>query len=227
MLQLSPHYSNRPQDLVVQAGLIAGPPIMTAGNDGLPPQPSAVAVTVGVIVAIEERAAGEEEAVVEVVMVMVIPIPIPLPVPVVAGYAAMAHRRTIEVAASGDVSRAAAAPGSATEVIAAHAVHMASADAGEMAARATAAAHHMAAAPTAAHMATTAAKGAAAAPRAAAALHELDHAGGALRERHALAGRMPASARCSGRENPPSSPLQIHDKVIMEAANRWRPVAPR
>ena len=26
---------------------------------------------------------------------------------------------------------------------------------------------------------------------------------------------------------PLSSPLQIHDKVIMEAANRWRPVAPR
>jgi hypothetical protein len=68
MLRLSPHYSNRPQDLVVQAGLIAVPPIGTAGNDGLPPQPSAVAVTVGVIVAIEERAAGEEEAVVEVVM---------------------------------------------------------------------------------------------------------------------------------------------------------------
>src|SRR5262249_22106791 len=105
MLRLSPHYSNRPQDLVVQAGLIAVHPIGTAGNDGLPPQPSAVAVTVGVIVAIEERAAGEEEAVVEVVMVMVIPIPIPLHVPVVAGYTAMAHRRTIEVAASGDVSR--------------------------------------------------------------------------------------------------------------------------
>jgi hypothetical protein len=83
---------------------------------------------------------------------MVIPIPIPLHVPVVAGYTAMAHRRTIEVAASGDVSRAAVAPGSAAEVVAAHAVHMASADAGEMAARATAAAHHMAAAPTAAHI---------------------------------------------------------------------------
>src|SRR5215831_14188266 len=157
---------------------------------------------------------------------MVMVIPIPLHAPVVAGYTAMARRRTIEVAAFGDVSRAAAAPGSAAEVVAAHAAHMASADAGEMAARATAAAHHMAAAPTAAHMATTAAKGAAAAPRAAAALHELDHAGGALRERHALAGRMPASARCSGTENL-SSPLQIHDKVIMEAANRWRPVAPR
>ena len=64
-------------------------------------------------------------------------------------------------------------------------------------------------------------------------------------ERHALPGRMPPSARCSGRENRPqeipsgeafthqyfvaplSSPLQRHDKVIMEAANRWRPIAPR
>src|SRR5262245_37488149 len=128
MLRLLPHYSSRPQDLVVQAGLIAVPPIGTAGNDGLPPQPSAVAVTVGVIVAIEERAAGEEEAVVEVVMVMVIPIAIPLHVPVVVGYTVMAHRRTAEVASVRYGSLVAPPPASAADVAAAHAAQMASAD---------------------------------------------------------------------------------------------------
>jgi hypothetical protein len=159
------------------------------------------------------------------------------------------------------------------------------ADAGEMAARATAAAHHMAAAPTAAHTATSAAKGAAA-PRAGpcrwcssgqtlglpwrgaespqAKPHRSQEQLSSLRTASEISFRRsfapPARTRlraaCFSRKNaglrplfrqgksppgdtlgeafthqyfvaPLSSPLQTHDKVIMESANRWRPIAPR
>jgi hypothetical protein len=112
------------------------------------------------------------------VIVIVIPIPIPIAVPIVAGDASMPARAAIEVATSRHVAHMAAAVEISTGAACkgtthmAAAAHVAAAAAAHPAGHAHSAAAHVAAAHSA-HMATATAT-------AAAAPHELDHAGRGL-----------------------------------------------